>query len=118
LFRLHVFSCLHSHGWQQLTGNDLCRVGFDRNSLIFKLGVPPPSTSFFAIARCQLDKLHMIRAPPELIPAVRQIMGEENIQREEWLAGGVCYQLKMYERDFLSFIILKNSLYVDVEIYG
>ncbi|CAF3573407.1 unnamed protein product [Rotaria sp. Silwood1] len=93
---LHIFSALYSHGWSLVTSNDLCRLTEDRNSFFFQLDVHPLATSFFAISRYDLDKLQLICVSSEIIQAVKSILGEHNIQREEWLDGGrTCYQLKI-----------------------
>ncbi len=108
---MHVLSALYSHGWHLVTSNDFCRLIEDRHSFIFRLDVRPPATTFFALSRCELDKLLLICVPPELIQAVRNILGHGNIQREKWLDGKqTCYQLKMYRIFHFFFLILKRIL--------
>ncbi|CAF4081209.1 unnamed protein product [Adineta steineri] len=93
---LHILSALHSNGWHLLTSNDFCRLLEDNNSFIFQLGVRPSPTLFFAISRYDLDKLHVICAPSDVIQRIRQTFGENNIQREEWSNGTrTCYRLKL-----------------------
>ncbi len=95
--RIHVLSALHNEGWYLLTSTDISKKILDKDSLIFQLGAPPLQTSFFAISFNDHDKLCLIGAPRELIPAVQHALGHECIQREEWRDGGAAYQFKLYE---------------------
>jgi hypothetical protein len=85
--------------------------------LIFQHGIIPPRTSFFAISFNEFDKLRLIGAPPELIPAVQQSLGLSDIQREEWLDEGIVYQFKLYEK-FLLLLHSFHFLFPDVVLYG
>lgn len=70
----------------------------DKDTLIFLLGVPPPQTEFFAVSFNDYDKLRLIGAPTEIIPAIQQTLGPANIQKEEWREGRAAYQIKLYVR--------------------
>ncbi len=93
---MSVLSALHHHGWYLLTSVDVSRKAEDKGSIIFKLGVLPPPTSFFAVSFNESDKLCLIGAPSDLIPAVQKVFGQANIQREEWRDNGTAYQFKLY----------------------
>jgi hypothetical protein len=85
--------------------SDVSKKKEDKDSLIFQLGVPPRRTLFFAVSFNEYDKLRLIYTPPELIPGVRQALGEANIQREEWRDDGAAYQFKLYDTfHFLEFL--------------
>ncbi|CAF0936190.1 unnamed protein product [Adineta steineri] len=93
---MSVLSALHHQGWYLLMSTDISKKQADKDSLIFQLGTPPPPTSFFSVSFNELDKLRLIGAPPELIPAVQQILGTGAIQREEWVYSQTAYQFKLH----------------------
>lgn len=95
LFRIHVLSALHNHGWYLLTSTDVSKKQLDKDTLIFLLGIPPPQTAFFAVSFNDHDKLRLIGIPADLIPAVQRTLGPANIQKEEWRDGGAAYQFKL-----------------------
>ncbi|CAF0781562.1 unnamed protein product [Rotaria sp. Silwood1] len=92
---LSILSALHHHGWYLLTATDISKKQQDKDSLIFQLGIPPPSTSFFAVSFNERDKLRLIDAPQDLIRAVQQTIGTDEIQREEWVYSNTAYQFKL-----------------------
>ncbi|CAF2862192.1 unnamed protein product [Rotaria sp. Silwood2] len=92
---LSILSALHRHGWYLLMSTDVSRKQQDKDSLIFQLGVPPGSTSFFAISFNEGDKLRLIGAPHELIRATHQTIGTDSIQREERIYSEAAYQFKL-----------------------
>ncbi|CAF0781579.1 unnamed protein product [Rotaria sp. Silwood1] len=90
-----VLSALHHQGWYLLMSTDVSKKKSDKDSLIFQLGIPPPSTSFFAVSLNEWDKLRLIGAPNELIRAAQQTIGKDEIQREEWIYSETAYQFKL-----------------------
>ncbi len=99
---MSVLSALHHHGWYLLTSTDISRKQADKDTLIFQLGVPPPTTSFFAVSFNEGDKLRLIGAPSELISAVQQAIGRHEIQHGDWIYSQAAYQFKLYA-NFLIF---------------
>ncbi|CAF0821383.1 unnamed protein product [Adineta ricciae] len=99
---IYVLSALHNRGWFLLSSTDISKKALDKDCLIFQLGPPPKQTSFFSVAFDDYDKLRLINVPPELIPAVRQSLGQEIIQREEWRDGGHAYQFKLRGNPWIS----------------
>lgn len=95
LFRLHILSALHNHGWYLLISTDISKKQLDKDVLIFQHGVIPTRTSFFAISFNEYDKLRLIGAPPELITPVQESLDPDDIQREEWYEEGIAYQFKL-----------------------
>jgi hypothetical protein len=93
---MSILSVLHHHGWYLVTSTDVSKKQQDKDSIIFKLGVPPPATSFFSVSFNEWDKLRLISAPPELISSVPQAIGTNEIQREEWVYDQSAYQFKLY----------------------
>ena len=98
-----ILSTLHQYGWNLLTSTDVSKKQQDKDTLIFQLGAPPPATSFFVVSFNERDKLRLIGAPPELISAVQQTIGSNEIQREEWIYDRTAYQFKLYVIFFLFF---------------
>ncbi|CAF1074027.1 unnamed protein product [Rotaria sordida] len=92
---MSVLSALHHHGWYLLMSTDVSKKQQDKDLLIFQLGVPPQSTSFFAVSFNEWDKLRLIGAPHDLIRAVQQTIGTNVIQREEWVYSQTAYQFKL-----------------------
>ncbi|CAF3029619.1 unnamed protein product [Rotaria sp. Silwood2] len=92
---LSILSALHHHGWYLLMSTDVSKKQQDKDSLIFQLGAPQPATSFFAVSFNEGDKLRLIGAPHELIRAVQQTIGIDEIQREEWVYSQAAYQFKL-----------------------
>jgi hypothetical protein len=102
---MSVLSALHHNGWYLLTSTDVSKKQADKDTLIFQLGVPPPTTSFFAVSFNEGDKLRLIGAPHELISAVQQTIGASAIQREEWIYSQTAYQFKLYVTFFYYFLV-------------
>ncbi|CAF0781545.1 unnamed protein product [Rotaria sp. Silwood1] len=74
---------------------DVSKKQQDKDSLIFQLGISPTSTSFFVVLFNEVDKLRLIGAPYELVHAVKQTIGADEIQREEWIYLVIAYQFKL-----------------------
>jgi hypothetical protein len=113
---MSIISALYHHGWYLLASTDVSKKQGDKDSLIFQLGVPPPATSFFAVSFNESDKLRLIGAPPDLISAVQQTLGINEIQREEWIYAQTAYQFKLYVIFFLLSSLQK--VFADVVIHG
>ncbi|UJR08571.1 hypothetical protein I4U23_012830 [Adineta vaga] len=99
---IHVLSGLHNKGWFLLSSTDVSKKALDKDCLIFQLGPVPSLTSFFSVSFDDYDKLRLISAPAELIPAVQKTLGQESIQREEWRDGGNAYQFKLRGNPWIS----------------
>lgn len=91
-----------------MTSTDISKKQNDKDSLIFQLGTPPEPTSFFAVSFNEFDKLRVISAPINLIAAVRQTLGQSEIQREEWMYSKPAYQFKLYVILVFILIVLLN----------
>ncbi|CAF1260632.1 unnamed protein product [Rotaria sp. Silwood1] len=92
---MSVLSALYHQGWYLVASTDVSKKKSDKDSLIFQLGIPPPSTSFFAVSFNERDKLRLIGASHELIRAVQQTIDKDTIQREEWIYSETAYQFKL-----------------------
>ncbi|UJR08572.1 hypothetical protein I4U23_012831 [Adineta vaga] len=98
----HILAALYNYGWYLLASADISKSKYDKDSLIFQLGVCPTPTLFFSVSFNEYDKLRLICAPPELIPAVQQALGRGYIQREGWRDRGAAYQFKLRGTPWLS----------------
>lgn len=67
----------------------------DKDSLFFRSATIPAPCTFFAASFNEGDKLRLINAPPNVINAVKRVLGQA-IQREEWKVQDVAYQFKMH----------------------
>lgn len=95
VFRMFILSALYHHGWYLVTSTDISKREFDRDTLVFQLGVRPTETPFFAVSFNEGDKLRLIGAPTELISTVRQAIRPSLIQREELIYSRTAYQFKL-----------------------
>ncbi|CAF0959263.1 unnamed protein product [Adineta steineri] len=102
ILMIHILSALYNTGWYLLTSTHISKKPYDKDSLIFELGIPPSPTSFFSVSFNDYDKLNLICAPSELIPAVQQTLGQETIQREEWCDSGTAYHFKLRGNPWIS----------------
>jgi len=68
----------------------------DKNSLFFKTGnAPAVKANFFSVTFNESDKLRLIESPPEIIEAVRTLLGPR-VQHEEWKHPNVGYQVRSH----------------------
>ncbi|CAF4235452.1 unnamed protein product, partial [Adineta steineri] len=102
ILMIHILSALYNKGWYLLTSTHISKKPYDKDSLIFQLGIPPSPTSFFSVSFNDYDKLNLICAPSELIPAVQQTLGQETILREEWCDSGTAYHFKLRGNPWIS----------------
>ncbi|KZV92012.1 hypothetical protein EXIGLDRAFT_718798 [Exidia glandulosa HHB12029] len=90
-----LLSALYHAGWQLVASTDVTKKSYDKDSLFFRSATIPSPCTFFAASFNEGDKLRLINAPPNVINAVKQILGGA-IQREEWKVPNVAYQFKMH----------------------
>ncbi|CAF2447633.1 unnamed protein product [Rotaria sp. Silwood2] len=95
---MSVLSALYHQGWYIVASTDVSKKQHDKDLLIFQLGVPPPTTSFFAVSFNERDKLRLIGAPYEVISAVQEIIGTNDIRHEKWIYSETAYQFKLHNR--------------------
>lgn len=92
---MFILSTLYHSGWSILTSTNIWKSLEDQDTLVFRFGPIPSPTSFFAVAFYESDKLRLIGAPEATINIVRQTIGPDQVQREEWFDEARTYQFKM-----------------------
>ncbi|CAF1102777.1 unnamed protein product [Rotaria sordida] len=93
---MSVLSALHHHGWYLVMATDVSKKQEDKDLLIFRAGIPPQPTSFFAVSFNERNKLRLIGAPYKVISAVQETIGTSRIQYEDWIYSETAYQFKLY----------------------
>lgn len=93
---MSILSALHHHGWSLTLTTGVCRGDTQVDTLVFQPSVLPPPTSFFAVSFSERDKLRLIGAPSEILSAIPQTIGANEIQSAEWIYKQIAYQFKLY----------------------
>ncbi|KAJ2999853.1 hypothetical protein HDV02_001631 [Globomyces sp. JEL0801] len=88
---------LKSNGWQLVTSIDISNAQRDKDTLIFRLGIPDTDSRIFSMSINESDKLRLIDAPAELdshVHAVIQRVWKNGIQDKKIKEAG-CIQYKL-----------------------
>lgn len=118
LCRTSILSALYHHGWYLLTSTDISKKQSDTDSLIFKIGICPLATSFFAVSFNESDKIRLIGAPDELISAVQTTFGYSYIKREAWIYSNRAYEFKLYSLVDSYFLANLKMIIVGMVLHG
>ena len=73
---------------------DLSKRAMDKDTLIYRSGDIPPPCAFMAISFHEGDRLRLVRAPNEVINAVKSTWGG-NVQKESWKLERVAWEFKL-----------------------
>lgn len=89
-----VSSALYHLGWTLAMATDLSKRAMDKDTMIYRSGDIPPPCSFMAVSFHEGDRLRLVRAPVEVINAVKNTWGG-NIQKESWKLENVAWEFKL-----------------------
>lgn len=71
-----VLASMYDAGWVLKASTDISKKQMDKDSLLFRLQYPPPPPSqWFAISFNRGDRMRLIDAPEEVIPAFKECLG-------------------------------------------
>jgi hypothetical protein len=66
----------------------------DKDTLVYRLGDIPTPCNFMAVSFNEGDRLRLVKAPNDVINAVKNVWGG-NIQRESWKLENVAWEFKL-----------------------
>jgi len=88
-----VLGHLYERGWMLVSSVDVSKKAGDKDTLMFRRHGPAPPLEFFAVSFNENDKLRLIGAPAEVLPAVRQMLGRA-VQSETPKDGSMQFKLQ------------------------
>lgn len=89
-----VMAELYHLGWNLVMATDISKRAMDKDTLIYRQGEIPSPCSFMAVSFNDGDKLRLIKAPNDVINAVKNTWGG-NVQRESWKLAGLAWEFKL-----------------------